>query len=165
VQRFWAAPVAERNAADRQVLAPARRACGLTSQDAEEALDRVLQEPGLPALAGALSPAAASIPTESALTFTTYIRRFTQCLTTLASVGTPDVRTLARLDSLNLRLAALCATLDHTSDCTAAPAPAYDPAILDSTPNDPNSLAEQMLQRMERQAFVLERAAAALTTH
>ena len=158
--RFWSTPPADRPTADRQFLAPARRTCGLTSQDAEEALDRVMLEPTLPGLAPSGAPAS---HTESALTFTTFIRRFTQCLTTLALVGTPDAHTIDRLNQLNLRLAAICAQLDHTSDCaaTTAPPPRLDPA----TPAiDPDSLAEQMLQRMERQATVLERAASALAT-
>src|ERR1017187_2402503 len=49
-------------------------------------------EPGLPLLGEALSPAQTRIHTESALTFTTYIRRFTQCLTTLAAAGTSHAR-------------------------------------------------------------------------
>jgi uncharacterized membrane protein YccC len=160
--RFWSAPSAERSTADRQILAPARRACGLTSQDAEEALDRVMLEPSLPGLASSSSPVS---HTESALTFTTFIRRFTQCLTTLAFVGTPDARTMGRLHQLNHRLAAICALLDHTSDC-AATAPSPPPALdLATAAIDPDSLAEQMLQRMERQATVLERAASSLASH
>jgi uncharacterized membrane protein YccC len=153
--RFWSTPPADRPTADRQILAPARRACGLTSQDAEEALDRIMLEPSLP---GLTAPAGPTSHTESALSFTTYVRRFTQCLTTLAFVGTPDPRTIARLNQLNHRLAAICASLDHTSDCaaTTAPPPTLDPII---AVIDPDSLAEQMLQRMERQATVLERAA------
>jgi uncharacterized membrane protein YccC len=159
VLRFWATPATERTSADRQILAPARRACGLTSQDAEEALDRILLEPSLPGLASSRAPS-----TESALTFTTYIRRFTQCLTTLAFVGSPDARTVVRLEQLNHRLAAICALLDHQSDCASTTLP---PAVDPATPApliDPNSLAEQMLQRMERQAGILERAAAAIVS-
>ena len=161
VLRFWATPAAGRNTAERTLLAPARRACGLTSQDAEEALDRVLLEPTLPVLATNGNPAPT---TESALTFTTYVRRFTQCLTTLAFVGTPDARTISRLDLLHCRLTALCALLDHTSDCSASPATTPAPLPEPTTPTDPNSLAEQMLQRMERQLGVLERSATSITT-
>lgn len=158
---FWATPAADRKIADRKVLAPARRVCGLTSQDAEEALDRVMLEPTLRGLASSTS---AAPHTESALSFTTYIRRFTQCLTTLAVVGTPDAHTVSRLNQLNLRLATICAKLDHTSDCAATQVP---PTALDYTAAgiNPDSLAEQMLQRMERQATVLERAAAALAAN
>jgi len=156
--RFWAAPATERSAAERNILAPARRACGLTSQDAEEALDRVMLEPGIPALGPSQRHA---LETENSLAFTTYTRRFTQCLTTLSSVGTPNATTVARLNSLNQRLSLICAVLDHQSDCAATshhePSPTSPTSAL-----DPTSLAEQMLQRMERQAHVLERAAAAI---
>src|SRR5215469_16275531 len=39
--RFWTAPAAERIVADREILAAARRKCGLTLNDAEETLDRI----------------------------------------------------------------------------------------------------------------------------
>jgi uncharacterized membrane protein YccC len=167
VLRFWSTPATDRTSVDRQILAPARRACGLTSQDAEEALDRIMLEPTLPGLASSRAPS-----TESALTFTTYIRRYTQCLTTLAFVGSPAPRSVARLEQLNQRLAAVCATLDRKSECAASttsntpsmpmPHPGMDG--MDEPSLDPNSLAEQMLQRMERQAGVLERAAAAIVS-
>jgi uncharacterized membrane protein YccC len=151
--RFWQAP-AEKNLAERTILAPARRACGLASQDAEEALDRLLLEPSLPLFIAPSTP----IPhTESALAFTTYIRRFTQCLTTLAVMGSSDPTTIDRIASLTNRLSAIASTLT-----AAAPS---EPSTLDPKPAPSNpdpSLAEQMLQRMERQAGVLERAAAAL---
>ena len=157
--QWWSAPAAERRIAERRILAPARRACGLTSQDAEEALDRVMLEPGLPALGLGTSPARRhALETDAALTFATYTRRFTQCLTTLASVGTSDASTIARLTTLSYRLAAVCSVLDHQSDC-APTAPQVPPQQLPATTIDTTSLAEQMLQRMERQAGVLERAA------
>jgi len=159
---WWAAPAAERRIAERHILAPARRACGLTSQDAEEALDRLMLEPGLPALGLGTSPARRhALETDAALTFATYTRRFTQCLTTLASVGTSDASTVARLTTLSYRLAAVCSVLDHQSDCAPA-APQAPPQQLPATTVDTTSLAEQMLQRMERQAGVLERAAAVI---
>ena len=48
--RFWdalgaATSDADRAAADRKLLAPARRACGLAINDAEETLDRIMLEP------------------------------------------------------------------------------------------------------------------------
>jgi uncharacterized membrane protein YccC len=72
VLEWWSTPAPARKAAERTLLAPARRACGLTSQDAEEALDRVMLEPGLPTLGPDRRHA---LETEAALTFTTYIRR------------------------------------------------------------------------------------------
>ena len=164
VPLFLSTPAAERNSAERKLLAPARRACGLTSQDAEEALDRVLLEPGLPLLGEALSSAQTRIHTESALTFTTYIRRFTQCLTTLAAVGTSDARTTARLANLTLRFDALCVVLDRKSDCASTPASDPAPVPAPGAAYDPTSLAEQMLQRMERQAGILKRATTTITT-
>lgn len=157
--RFWTVPATERSTAERTILAPARRMCGLSSQDAEEAVDRVMLEPGIPALGPAQRTA---VETENALAFTTYIRRFTQCLTTLSSVGTPNAGTVARVNSLGERLNAICATLDHKSPC-AGTSPSEPQHDFPTTSLDPTSLAEQMLQRMERQAYVLERAAAAIT--
>jgi uncharacterized membrane protein YccC len=172
VLNFWdspSSPARARIAAERTLLAPARRACGLASQDAEEALDRALLDPGLPSLASRH----AAVETESALTFTTFIRRFTQCLTTLAAVGAPTPAAVSRLTSLITRLDAIAAFLGQESPA-ALQAP-YDPTYSppDAThPNEPDAhfnpagtLAEQMLQRMERQASVLERAASTMVTH
>jgi uncharacterized membrane protein YccC len=153
---FWNTPADRRRAAERTVLAPARRACGLSSQDAEEALDRVLLEPAF--------GASSSPQTESALTFATYIRRFVACATTLVSVGTADPRTVSRVNALAQKLDALGASLareSNSSPCntpeTAAHAANRGPILM-----NPSSLAEQMLQRMERQTEVLERATAAI---
>lgn len=154
---FWNTPPERRRIAERTVLAPARRSCGLSSQDAEEALDRVLLEPF------GNSPL---LQTESALTFTTYVRRFVACTTTLASVGTSDPRTVSRLKALTQRLDAIGGTLAHepSSPCNApegvSGTPYHGPLLV-----NPSSLAEQMLQRMERQIGVLERAAASITTN
>jgi hypothetical protein len=158
--QFWNTPPNQRRTAERTVLAPARRACGLSSQDAEEALDRVMLEPGF--------GSSASPQTESALTFATYVRRFVACVTTLASVGTADLRTVSRLNSLRQRLDALGGTLafeSNTSPCGTPqqipPEPAHHGPVL----VNPSSLAEQMLQRMERQVEVLERATASILTN
>ena len=138
------------------MLAPARRACGLSSQDAEEALDRVLLEPAF-----GTSP---SPKTASALTFATYVRRFVACLTTLASVGTADSRTVARLTAVTQKLQTMEAALareSNTAPCSATE-PAAEPAFRGPVLVNPSSLAEQMLQRMERQVGVLERATASI---
>ena len=159
VLEFWNTPPGRRRYAERSVLAPARRACGLSSQDAEEALDRVLLEPGF-----RNSP---SVQTESALTFATYHRRFVACLTTLASVGAADQRTVARLDSVNQRLDHLGAALARESNIEPCGGPGtlsapthFGPVLV-----NPSGLAEQMLQRMERQVAVLERATTAIVTN
>jgi uncharacterized membrane protein YccC len=158
---FWQSPIATRNAAERVLLAPARRACGLASQDAEEALDRLMLEPSLPAL----NAASGTTPDkESALAFTTYIRRFTQCLTTLAAVGAPT-----STDEAAAHLTDLASRLDAMATClTCEPLPSKPgpskPWALDPkpSPTSSTSLADQMLQRMERQTGVLERATATL---
>jgi uncharacterized membrane protein YccC len=145
-----------RTAAERDILAPARRACGLASQDAEEAVDRAMLDP-LPA-------SSSTVPaTESALTFTTYIRRFTQCLTTLAAVGVPTPDMVTRLNRLVCRLDESVALLRQSFTTSV---PERETSAADSRElahfEPSSSLAEQMLQRMERQAGVLERAAAAV---
>ena len=161
VLEFWNMAPEKRRSAERTLLAPARRACGLSSQDAEEALDRVLLEPHF--------GSAPSIQTESALTFATFYRRFVACLTTLASVGSGDPRTVSRLQNISRRIDALGTKLAQESD-----APLAEPCGPQGTPPpvtqpgpvlvNPSSLAEQMLQRMERQAAVLERAATSILT-
>jgi hypothetical protein len=119
----------------------------------------VLLEPGFRS-----SP---SVQTESALTFATYHRRFVACLTTLASVGAADHRTVARLDTVNQKLDQLGAALareSNTEPCGAADTlsvPAHSGPVLVNSSN----LAEQMLQRMERQVAVLERATTAIVTN
>jgi len=55
-------------------------------------LDRTLLEPGASLALSRRSAANSRLQTESALAFTTYVRRFTQCLTTLAAVGRPPPR-------------------------------------------------------------------------
>lgn len=155
VLQFWNTPPERRRLAERTVLAPARRACGLSSQDAEEALDRVLLEP---------FGNSSSLQTESALTFSTYVRRFVACTTTLASVGTADPRTVSRLTALTQKLSALGNELAHQSNSEPSSMPDGTPAATYRGPVlvNPSSLAEQMLQRMERQTEVLQRATTAI---
>jgi uncharacterized membrane protein YccC len=156
VLEFWNAPADRRRAAERTILATARRACGLSSQDAEEALDRVLLEP---AFGSSFSP-----QIQSALTFTTYVRRFVACATTLVSIGTADPRTVSRLDALTQRLDTLGAELARESKTSACNTPIGNSETTYRGPMlvNPSSLAEQMLQRMERQTAVLERATDAI---
>jgi len=129
---------------ERLLLSPARRACGLATNDAEEMLDRALVEHAIPlnperTRTGALN--------SSALTFTTYLRRLTQTITSLAATGdaslAPFIERLAgRLDVASERLNKKHPNVD--GDRTTA----IDPAI--ATPE---------LIRMERQITVLERMA------
>ena len=160
VQQFWNTPPQQRRLAERTVLAPARRACGLSSQDAEEALDRVLLEPGF-----GNSPAPY---TENALTFTTYHRRFVACLTTLVSVGAADQRTVVRLNTVMQKIDVLGAALareSHADPCSTPEITMLTHKTAGPVLVNPSSLAEQMLQRMERQTEVLERATQSILTN
>ncbi|SNT25527.1 Uncharacterized membrane protein YccC [Granulicella rosea] len=144
---FWTLP--DRRRAERNVLAPARRACGLASNDAEEAVDRMMQEPGF----GALGLAAEDVEKEQALTFTTYTRRLTQTVTTLAATGRATTSSIDRIEGLACRLERLSARLAAGS-CAAHelwPPETGRIALV--------SVAEEQMQRMERQLAVLERTA------
>lgn len=136
VAAFLATPPARRKAAERNLLAPARRACGLASNDAEEAVDRVLQEPHF---IGHRHEAALA---EQALVITTFLRRLTQSLTTLAPLG-------QHTPALAIRLQTLAARLEGSSP-TPVPTGAIAPEI------------GERLQSIERQAGVLQRALATL---
>lgn len=156
---FWNTPADRRRAAERAILAPARRACGLSSQDVEEALDRVLLEP---AFGSSHSP-----QTESALTFATYNRRFVACATTLVSVGHADSRTISRLRLVTNKLDSLGAELARESNTSPCNMPDSTAETFSRGPVlvNPSSLAEQMLQRMERQTEVLGRATESVLSH
>ncbi len=129
VAKYLEMPAGQKRAAERSLLAPARRACGLASNDAEEALDRVMQEPQFTAARGVGKVA------EQALTFTTYLRRLTQSVTTLAGTGT-DAEA-HRLDELARRLEGLSAGEAITAQDTGQ--------------------GDEQMVRLERQTRVLER--------
>jgi uncharacterized membrane protein YccC len=145
----------DRAAADRRLLAPARRACGLAINDAEETLDRIMLEPRVPLSSGTRW--------EEALTFVTYLRRMTRAVTTLAVVGDSDPATRVRAGRVADRLEWLGHGLHAALD---EHAPASGDTLKEAAANDTRSAAiseanpaEQQLRRMERQAGVLERAA------
>jgi hypothetical protein len=152
---FWQTPSLSdhpshtRMHAERTLLAPARRLCGLAANQAEETLDHALLEPDLPLIgtrdrAGQLSRAA--------LTFTTFVRRLTQTITTVAAIGTPTASAVEKISQLAARLDAVSEALEaHT-----LPTPPPDAA-------DPSPLDEQLI-RIERQVSVLERTAVELST-
>ncbi len=142
--RFWETPPKERRHAERLILAPARRACGLASNDAEEAVDRVMQEPQF----GRLADAELKLRNE-ALTFATYLRRLTQSITTLAVVGRPTPLTHARLERVAGRMECVAAGRSATASDDANPTAGL--ALI--------NVAEEQLQRVERQVGILERAA------
>jgi uncharacterized membrane protein YccC len=145
---FWATSAATRVIAEREVLAPARRSCGLSINDAEETLDRLMLEPRV----------SRASRWEEALTFVTYLRRLTRAVTTLAVVGVGSSQSVERMEAVAGRLDRVSSALLGRSEVK----PVDDPAV--ATAGEDVSVAEQQMRRMERQAGVLERAAAALTT-
>jgi uncharacterized membrane protein YccC len=144
---FWDTPPKDRRRAERIILAPARRACGLASNDAEEAVDRVMQEPQF----GRLGAGELKLRNE-ALTFATYLRRLTQSITTLAVVGRSTPLTQARLQRAAERMACIAAGNPATGIDEANPTAGL--ALV--------NVAEEQLQRVERQVGILERTAAGL---
>jgi uncharacterized membrane protein YccC len=143
--RFWQTGAANRAVAEREVLAPARRSCGLAINDAEETLDRLMLEPRV----GRASK------WEEALTFVTYLRRLMRTVTTLAVVGAGgNSREVGRLEVVAGKLDRLAAALLEGGEVRAS----EDSA----TSADAGSVAEQQLRRLERQVGVLERAATVL---
>jgi uncharacterized membrane protein YccC len=145
MMQFWAADAAKRIAAEREILAPARRRCGLTINDAEETLDRLMLEPRV----GRASR------WEEALTFVTYLRRLTRVVTTLAVVGEGGAAVARmeavadRLDGLSTSLLGGAALLQPESDAAVAQL-------------EDESVDEQLMRRIERQVGVLERTTAEL---
>jgi uncharacterized membrane protein YccC len=157
---FWQSAASQDRAArieqERALLAPARRRCGLTVNDAEETLDHALLEHDLP-----FNPRRA--PTErlnsGALTFTTYLRRLTRTTTTLAAVGfdlAQDTIATATVSHLAERLEAISHSL-----CSTAPLPPADQTT--HAHELPPSLAADQVRRLERQVSILERTASELT--
>jgi uncharacterized membrane protein YccC len=143
-----------RIAAERSLLAPARRLCGLTVNDAEETLDHALLEHSIP-----LNPAKArtEILNRAALTFTTYLRRLTQTITTLAAIGYGGEEETSRLIArFAERLDAVSRALEQHESFVAVE------AANDSAPTLQDSFSGQQLRRLERQVSVLERTASEL---
>lgn len=150
--RYWQTLDADHSdashvAADRQVLAPARRACGLAINDAEEMLDRLMLEPRM-----AFKPGARW---EEALTIVTYLRRMTRAVTTLAVVGSQSAAIVERLEAVAKRLDALGGALSGEAKLNVTPSKMSD------TLSDAD-VAEQQMRRLERQVGVLERTATQL---
>ncbi len=146
MMQFWSVNVADRVVAEREVLAPARRRCGLTINDAEETLDRLMLEPRV----GRASR------WEEALTFVTYLRRLTRVVTTLAVVGAGGSRAVERMEAVAGRLEGLSAAL---LEGVALRQTESDAAVASL---DGESVAEQQMRRIERQVGVLERTTADL---
>jgi uncharacterized membrane protein YccC len=144
--QFWGVDAAERAMAEREVLAPARRSCGLAINDAEETLDRLMMEPRV----------GRGARWEEALTFATYLRRLTRAVTTLAVVGTGSGLAVERMEIVANRLEGVSSAL--LSGAVSRPSQ-VDGA---SAATDAGSVEEQQMRRMERQVGVLERTAAEL---
>jgi uncharacterized membrane protein YccC len=149
---FWSSTTT-RIDAERSVLAPARRLCGLAANEAEETLDRALLEHSLP-----LNPQRARTErlNRASLTFTTYLRRLTQTITNLAAIGastdstasTEIVTGLAdRLDAVSIALA------QHNTFSLQGETDLPDTPMLPT----------EQVARLFRQVSVLERTAAELT--
>jgi uncharacterized membrane protein YccC len=151
ILRFWtvARDDAQRAAADRELMAPARRQCGLAINDAEEALDRLMLEPSF----GLRNVNGKDVKT-SALTFVTYLRRLTRSVTTLEGVGMGDEVAMQRVGAVAERLEAVSKVL--LRDGSAAMDVAGDG---DGGMQGAGGVAEQQIRRMERIAGVMERAA------
>jgi len=151
---FWRASTHSpeaRIAAERSLLAPARRLCGLAVNDAEETLDHAFLEHSIP-----LNPARARTEhlNRAALTFTTYLRRLTQTVTTLAAVAAPDpTGTLSQMiSSFATRLEQVSTSVRQGDRLTSAL-----PTAIDASPRA--ILPAEQLTRLERQVSVLERTA------
>ncbi len=144
--QFWGTSGAARSAAEREVLTPARRSCGLSINDAEETLDRLMLEPRV----GRASQ------WEEALTFVTYLRRLTWAVTTLAVVGTGGSQAREKMEAVAGRLDRLSAALLDGG----AVRPVEDSMTMAGA--DAGGVAQQQMRRIERQVGVLERAAAEL---
>jgi uncharacterized membrane protein YccC len=151
--QYWQVRGPERIAAERQILAPARRLSGLAINDAEESLDRMMLEPGFGKKASV-----GDIQAE-ALAFVTYLRRLMRVATTLTAVGAGGERTIGRVDALIRRLESLSATLLGTGVLNVAAMGAASSVEKDS---ESGSVEEQQMRRIERQVGVLERTAAEL---
>ncbi len=152
--RFWKLPEGERRAADRELMAPARRICGLAINDAEETVDRLMLEPSFGRWT-ASGPDARDVNTQ-ALTFVTYLRRLARSVTTLEAVGVANEVAVARAEAVATRLETLSAAIVEGN--VVATKPSIEAAPIESV----TGIAEQQMRRMERQVDVMERAALAL---
>jgi uncharacterized membrane protein YccC len=135
--------------AERILLAPARRLCGLAANDAEETLDRALLEHDLPLNSKRARTAQLN---RAALIFTTYLRRLTQTITTVAAIGKPTANAAEHIAQLAARLEAV----SHALEAHTVPHPAEEAAY--------SSVPDEQLRRIELQVSVLEHTAIELAT-
>lgn len=153
-QRAGRSSPEERLAAERALLAPARRNCGLAANDAEETLDHALVEHAIP-----LNPARRRTEqlNTASLTFTTFIRRLTQTITLLAAAGTGQTEDRRLVSALASRLDAVARDLG--GERAESYRPFTDP---EPSTNGERSFAAAQLPRLQRQVDVLENTAAEL---
>jgi uncharacterized membrane protein YccC len=142
--------------AERALLAPARRLCGLAVNDAEDTLDHALLEHSIP-----LNPRRSSteLLNSAALTFTTYLRRLTRTTTTLAAIG-PHAESLDPGAAASEMVTALALRLDGVVQSLSGQ---ISVPLAEQTTTIPLGLAASLhtdqLRRMERQISILERTA------
>jgi hypothetical protein len=150
----------DRLAAERELLAPARRACGLAANDVEESLDRLMLDSGIGRFAARSSAGDTPMLIKGhALTFVTYLRRLTQSVTTLAGLGDNNVATIIKLEALACRLGFVSSAL-LDSGLTIEPRRQIEEETAAS--GQPADVASHLMQRMERQVSILEHTAASL---
>lgn len=143
--QFWDTPPAGREAADREILLPARRQAGLANSESEEALERLMLEP--------TQGERAAVRMERALSFATYSRRLTQGVTAVALFypAPPHAEWIAFIELLRARLHKITAVLEGQS---VEPPEARVPL--------PPGEAQGQAVRLRRQVEVLEKAAAGI---
>jgi uncharacterized membrane protein YccC len=144
-----------------RLLANARRATGLAHNDTEESLERLLAESWPRRLPFA----------QFATAFVTYLRRFAQSVTTLATLDEEwawkqSVAVQSRLELLDRRLAWL---EEQTGRAAKAQSSSIwpEPGVLDMHPPVPSQEhpGERQLERLERQTEILRRQLASLREH
>jgi len=160
----WKTPTLGHSLSTR-LLANARRAAGLAHNDTEESLERLLAESWPRRRPFAQFVAA----------FVTYLRRFAQSVTTLAALDgdwpwKQSTSVQARLDLLNRRLQWLEDQIAPVADLqpSAWPEPVRPDSRqsgLQSPIHPQNHPGERQLQRLERQAEVLQRQLKSLREH
>ncbi len=157
--QFWQQPASNlesRLLTGRTILSPARRACGLASNDAEDSLDRALLEQRVPMHLNA----AQQLLNRDALTFTTYIRRVSQSITTLVTLGADLPALTDRVRKLTVRLDAVSAGLTEHNPKFVLPISNEEPA-----PNPHPTLVELQMIRIEQQIGILERTASDISAN
>lgn len=163
-QRYLDALIAQwsdREAGDAAVAA-ARRAIGLAHNDTEDSLDRLRLEPSWTSRGGLRGGARA---TEAAIAFVTYLRRFGQSITTLASLPGEEAWKRSQRVTEELRLMKQgLQDLDHALGGEVVDwaefAGRFDQGEEDLV--DRGSSGQRQLDRMERQITVLQRSLVAM---